>query len=122
MASGRASPNAAAVLEDAAEDILAYQHLPLEHQRQLHNTNPLEHLNKEIRCRSNVVGIFPNPAQSLEEIAWLITVLQPATPLRMGFIVTAGHPRGCEERQDGNGSRCPPRLAESRTSILRLYG
>ena len=53
---------AAALLEDAAEDILAYRHLPLEHQRQLHSTNPLERLNKEIKRRSKVVGIFPNPA------------------------------------------------------------
>jgi transposase-like protein len=55
-------PRAAALLEDAAEDILAYRHLPVEHQRQLHSTNPLERLNKEIKRRSNVVGIFPNPA------------------------------------------------------------
>jgi putative transposase len=52
---------AAALLPDAAEDILAYRHLPLEHQRQLHSTNPLERLNKEIKRRSNVVGIFPTP-------------------------------------------------------------
>ena len=50
-----------ALLEDAAEDVLAYRHLPLEHQRQLHSTNPLERLNKEIKRRSNVVGIFPTP-------------------------------------------------------------
>ena len=55
-------PRAATVLEEAAEDILAFRHLPLEHQRQLHSTNPLERLNKEIKRRSNVVGIFPNPA------------------------------------------------------------
>jgi transposase-like protein len=55
-------PRAATLLEDAAEDILAYRHLPVEHQRQLHSTNTLERLNKEIKRRSNVVGIFPNPA------------------------------------------------------------
>jgi putative transposase len=52
---------AAALLKDAAEDVLAYRHLPLEHQRQLHSTNPLERLYKEIKRRSNVVGIFPTP-------------------------------------------------------------
>jgi len=45
----------------AAEDVLAYRHLPLEHQRQLHSTNLLERLNKEIKRRSNVVGLFPTP-------------------------------------------------------------
>jgi putative transposase len=33
---------------------------PREHWRQLYSTNPLERLNKEIKRRSNVVGIFPN--------------------------------------------------------------
>jgi transposase-like protein len=53
-------PQAAALLEEAAEDILAHKHVPEEHRRQLHGTNPLERLNKEIKRRSNVVGIFPN--------------------------------------------------------------
>jgi transposase-like protein len=39
---------AAVLLEDAGEDILAYRHVPLEHQRQLHSTHPLERLDKEI--------------------------------------------------------------------------
>ena len=53
-------PQAAALLEDTAEDILAHKHFPEEHRRQLHSTNPLERLNKEIKRRSNVIGIFPN--------------------------------------------------------------
>jgi transposase-like protein len=34
----------------------------VEHQRQWHSTNPLERLNREIKHRSNDVGILPNPA------------------------------------------------------------
>ena len=51
-------PQAAALLEEAAEDILAHKHFPEEHRRQRHSTNPLERLNKEIKRRSNVVGNF----------------------------------------------------------------
>ena len=64
---------AAALLEDAAEDILAYRHLPLEHQRQLHSTNPLERLNKEIKRRTDVVGVFPNP-EALLRLAGAVLV------------------------------------------------
>jgi transposase-like protein len=91
-------PRTAALLEDAAEDILAYRHVPIEHQRQLHSTNPLERLNKEIKRRSNVVGIFPNPAAVIRLVGailieqddeWAVaerryfsaeSMLQPTTP------------------------------------------
>lgn len=51
---------AADILEDAMCDLLAHMHFPKEHWRRIRSTNPLERLNKEIKRRFNVVGIFPN--------------------------------------------------------------
>jgi transposase-like protein len=36
--------------------------VPAQHRAKLHSTNPLERLNGEIKCRTEVVGIFPNEA------------------------------------------------------------
>jgi len=58
-------PRVAEMLYEAEEDILAYMAFPKEHHRQIHSTNPLERLNKEIKRRADVVGIFPNDSSVL---------------------------------------------------------
>lgn len=62
----------AALVAEAQDEVLAYMTFPSAHWRQLHSTNVLERLNREIRRRTRVVGLFPHPGSALRLIGMLL--------------------------------------------------
>ncbi|ELC2813758.1 transposase, partial [Salmonella enterica] len=48
------------MMDEAEADVLAYFSFPKTHRVKIHSTNTLERLNKEVKRRADVVGIFPN--------------------------------------------------------------
>jgi len=53
-------PKLGAMMDASREDVLACMDFPREHWPQISSTNPLERLNREVKRRAGVVGIFPN--------------------------------------------------------------
>ena len=65
---GRQLPQVRTMLLEAATDITAFADFPSAHWKKIWSTNPLERLNREIKRRSDVVQVFPNPA-ALDRLA-----------------------------------------------------
>jgi len=65
-------PKAAQMLSDAEDEILAYMAFPQAHWTRIYSTNPLERLNKEVKRRTNVVGVFPDEASVIRLVGAIL--------------------------------------------------
>jgi putative transposase len=62
---GRQFPQVETMLHEAKDELLAFTDFPVAHWKKVWSTNPLERLNKKVKRRTDVVGLFPNPAALL---------------------------------------------------------
>ncbi len=68
----RQFPAVATMLRDTREEITAFADFPQAHWRKIWSTDPLERLNKEVKRRTDVVGIFPDDAALLRLAACVL--------------------------------------------------
>lgn len=65
-------PKLAEFMEQTEADVLAYMDFPREHWTQISSTNPIERVNREIKRRCDVIGIFPNDAAIIRLVGALM--------------------------------------------------
>ncbi len=66
-------PAVTEMMDEAEEDVLAYFGFPKAHRVKIHSTNTLERLNKEVKRRADVVGIFPNEDSIMRLLGAVLT-------------------------------------------------
>ena len=61
------------LMDEADEDVLAYATFPKEHWQKIWSNNPLERLNKEVKRKTNVVGIFPTEVSIIRLVGSILS-------------------------------------------------
>jgi transposase-like protein len=82
-------PKRATFIDDSEADVLAHIDFPAQHRARIHSTNPLERLNKEVKRRADVVGIFPNEGAIIRLIGAVLLEANDEWQLRHRDMQTA---------------------------------
>jgi putative transposase len=75
-------PKLGAFIDESEGDVLAHRDFPAQHRSKIHRTNPLERLNKEVKRRADVVGIFPNEGSIVRLIGAVLLAANDEWPLQ----------------------------------------
>jgi putative transposase len=104
-------PKLAALMDDSEHDVLAYMAFPIQHRTKLHSTNPLERLNKEVKRRADVVGIFPNEASITRLIGAVLLEQNDEWLLQHRYMQVEGMAELTPPLIDADPAKLPPLAA-----------
>src|SRR3954470_8943547 len=104
-------PKLAALMDDSEHDVLAYMAFPGQHRIKLHSTNPLERLNREVKRRADVVGIFPNEASITRLIGAVLLEQNDEWLLQCRYMQIEGMAELTPPLIDADPAKLPPMAA-----------
>ena len=113
-------PKLAALMDDSEHDVLAYMTFPNQHRTKLHSTNPLERLNKEVKRRADVVGIFPNEASITRLIGAVLLEQNDEWLLQCRYMQIEGMAELTPSLIDADPAKLPP-MAGLTNGHLKLH-
>jgi putative transposase len=104
-------PKLAVLMDESEHDVLAYIAFPAQHRAKLHSTNPLERLNKEVKRRADVVGIFPNEASITRLIGAVLLEQNDEWLLQHRYMQIEGMAELTQPAIDNQPAQLPPKAA-----------
>jgi putative transposase len=104
-------PKLAAFIDESEADVLTHLDFPAQHRTKIHSTNPLERLNKEVKRRADVVGIFPNEASIIRLIGAVLLEQNDEWMLQHRYMQIEGMAEFTPPLIDPESAKLPPMAA-----------
>jgi transposase-like protein len=100
-------PKLGTLMDESEHDVLAYMAFPVQHRTKLHSTNPLERLNKEVKRRADVVGIFPSEPSIVRLIGAVLLEANDEWQLQHRYMQVEGMAELMPPTIDGEATALP---------------
>jgi putative transposase len=104
-------PKLAALMDESEPDVLAFMAFPVQHRTKLHSTNPLERLNKEVKRRADVVGIFPDERSIVRLIGAVLLEQNDEWQLQHRYMQVEAMAELLQPGVEADPPRLPPKAA-----------
>ena len=98
-------------MDESEPDVLAFMAFPVQHRTKLHSTNPLERLNKEVKRRADVVGIFPDERSIVRLIGAVLLEQNDEWQLQHRYMQVEAMAELLQPGTEADPLRLPPKAA-----------